>query len=78
MSFMPELAPIMSRMKTFLELRPIAKSVSLYSSLTFVTAVYSLGRHSHTTIASSVAIVVARMYGCLFNSCVRRSYILTN
>ena len=38
---------------------PIARSTSLYSSLTFVTAEYSLGTHSHTTTARSVAMTVA-------------------
>ena len=49
----------------------MAKSISLYSSLTFVIAVYSLGVQNHTAIASSVAIKVAIMYGCFFKSNVK-------
>lgn len=55
----------------FMSLRPIAKSVSLYSSLTFVIAVYVLGTQSHTTMASRVAAMVAIMYGCFFKSNVK-------
>ena len=48
---------------------PMARSISLYSSLTFVTAVYSLGTHSHTAMANSVAAMVAVMYGCSLINC---------
>ena len=43
--------------------RPIAKSTSLYSSLTFITAAYSLGIKNHTTKANNVDIIDAVMYG---------------
>ena len=65
MSFNPILYPPVAILSCVLILsRPTDKSVSLYSSLSLVTAVYSLGTKSHTTMASSVAMSVARIYGC--------------
>ena len=64
MSFKPVLSPpVASLIFDMTMFMPMARSTSLYSSLTFVTAVYALGIHTHTTKESSMAVNNAMIYG---------------
>ena len=66
MLFIPSFWLPVERILAAIFVSPTARSVSLYSSLSFTCAAYSLGTINHTTIAITDAIAVEMIY-CFLN-----------